>query len=224
MWRIFGGLSALLIWGGAAGVLAGALGPWAHVTLFRNITLHVSGLLFTEGELCLSAALLVLLGMRRSPVLCAVAALLVLHWAAQARTDIPHRVKHQVIGAQLALFPLNRLLDQFHINDVQVGDWAVPDAQLLASGMDTTVKAGAVLLLGSLLGLPADPAVVWLSARVVQARCRACGARWTQSRAAAFCPHCGLPTSDRNPRRCPQCGTGAFPSDTHCIACGHSLT
>ncbi len=221
--RIISGLGALLILGGAAGVLAGALGPWAQVTLFHNIGLQISGLLFTEGELCLSAALLVFLGMRRSPLLCLIAALFVLHWTAQARTEVPHRVKHQVIGAQLALFPLNRLLDQFHIADVQVGDWAVPDAQLLASGLDTTVKAGALLLLGSLVGLPTDPAVAWVTARAVPSRCRACGARWSRSRAAAFCPHCGVPASGQSIRRCPQCSTEVSSTDHHCIACGHGL-
>jgi hypothetical protein len=217
-------LSALLILGGAAGVLAGALEPWAHVTLFHNIALHLSGLLFTQGSLCLSAALLILLGMRRSPLLCAIAALFVLHWAGQARTEIPHRVKHQVIGAQLALFPLNRLLDQFHIDDVQVGDYQTPDAQLLAGGLDTTVKAGALLLLGSLFGLPIDPAIVWVTARVVQTRCRACGARWIQSRAVVFCPQCATPTSDLSTRRCSACGTNTKPSDHFCVACGLGLT
>ena len=222
--RTASGLGVLLILGGAAGVLAGALGPWAQVTLFHNIALHISGLLFAEGELCLSAALLILLGMRRSPVLCLMAALFVLHWTAQARTGIPHRVRHQVIGAQLALFPLNRLLDQFHIDDVQVGDWSVPDAQLLAGGLNNTVKAGALLLLGSLIGLPTDPAVVWVMSRTIQGRCRACGARWPQARAAAFCPRCGIPTSAAGARRCPQCGTEASALDLHCIACGHGLT
>lgn len=222
--RFTAALSLLLILGGAAGVLAGALGPWAHVTLFHNIGLQISGLLFTEGELCLSGALLILLGMRRWPTLCLLTAVYVLHWSGQARTEIPHVVKHQVIGAQMAMFPLNSLLDQFHIPDVQVSDWGVPDASLLAGGLDTTVKAGSVLLIGSLLGLPTDPTVLWVTARVLQARCRACGARWPQSRAADFCPQCGAGTSESSLRRCPQCGAGAKPSDRFCTACGNIQT
>lgn len=220
--RILAGLSACLILGGAAGILAGALGPWAQVTLFHNITLHISGLLFAGGGLCLSAAVLVLLGMRRVPVLCLAAALFVLHWAAQARVMVPRDVKHQVIGMQLALFPLNRLLDQFHINDVDVSDWTVPDPQLLASGLTWTWDGAAVLLVGSLLGLPTDPAVRWFWQRAVPARCRACGARWTRARAADFCPQCGTATVAPDPRRCPHCGRVARRLDRFCIGCGAS--
>ena len=218
--RLLAGLSTLLILGGAAGILAGTLGPWAQVTLFHNITLHLSGLLFEEGGLCLSVALLVFLGMRRLPVLCLVAALCVLHWTVQARSLVPHLVKHQVIGAQLALFPLNRLLDQFHIADVTVSDWSIPDPQLLASGLNWTWEGAAVLLLGSLLGLPSDPIARWVSLRATPARCRACGAGWPRTRAAEFCPHCGASTLAPDPRRCPHCGSVAQRSDRFCVGCG----
>jgi hypothetical protein len=218
--RILAGLSALLILGGAAGILAGVFEPWAQVTLFRNITLHVSGALFREGGFCLSAALLILLGMRRSAILCLLAACFILHWAGQARQEIPHEVKHQVIGAQLAMFPLNRLLDQFHINDVTVSDWSVPDSQLLASGLTVTVESAAILLLGAFLGLPSDPAALWVHG-TLPTQCRNCGARWARRRGAAFCPNCGIATSPVS--RCSTCGTERKPSDHFCITCGQDF-
>ena len=175
---LLAGLSALLILGGAAGILVGALSPWANVTLFHTIDLSLSGALFAGGGLCLAVALLVLLGMRRSALLCLVAAGCVLHWTAQARIEVPRRVKHQVIGAQLALSPLNRLLDQFHIANVDVADWGIPDPQLLAPGLPWTTDGALALLFGSLLGLPSDPVARWAYVRAARARCRACGARW----------------------------------------------
>ena len=221
--RALAGLSALLILGGGAGILVGALSPWASVTLFRNMDLSLSGLLFAGGGLCLAVALLVLLGMRRSALLCLVAAVFVLHWTSQARVDVPHRVRHQVIGAQLALFPLNRLLDQFHINDVQVADWGVPNSQLLAPGLGWTTEGAFALLLGALLGLPSDPVTRWVYIHTARARCRACGARWPLTRVARFCPDCGTSTLPRDKPHCPACGAGVSPRDHHCVQCGQSL-
>lgn len=223
MTRLLSGLSALLILIGGAGVLVGALSPWASVTLFHNIDLSLSGLLFAGGGLCLAIALLVLLGMRRSALLCLVGALLVLRWTMAARVEVPRRVKHQVIGAQLALFPLNRLLDQFHIQDVQVADWGVPDPQLLAPGLTWTTDGALALLLGALLGLPADPVARWTYLHTTRARCRACGAQWLRARHARFCPACGVSTLPADKHHCPACGADVSPRDRHCVHCGHAL-
>ncbi|MBV9849058.1 MAG: zinc ribbon domain-containing protein [Armatimonadetes bacterium] len=221
--RLLAGLSALLLLGGGAGILLGALSPWARVTLFHNMDLSLSGLLFADGGLCLAVALLVLLGMRRSAPLCLIAALLVLRWTAEARVQVPRRVKHQVVGAQLALFPLNRLLDQFHIVNVEVGDWNAPDPQLLAPGLSWTTEGALALLLGGLLGLPADPMVRWVHRHSARARCRACGARWPLSRTARFCPQCGASALPIDKRHCPACGASVSPRDRHCVRCGEAL-
>lgn len=216
-------LAFLCIIAGAGLVLAGALGPWAQVVVFKNIDLSLPGFLFVGGGLCLAVAVLVLLGARRSPALCLIGALLALGWVAAARRDVPRRVKHQVIGAQMALFPINRLLDQFHIGDIEVGDWSVPDGQLLGPGLTWTTWGGGLLLLGGLLGLPGDPLVGWVYARVARRQCRACGARWRKIRDAQFCPQCGVRAQNGRQRRCAACQTEASKTDHHCITCGATL-
>ncbi len=221
--RVLRGLSRALILLGAACVLAGTLGAWAQVTLLRSIQVSVPGVLLAGGGACLSVALLALLGARRFPVLCLAGAVVVLAETHQAAHDIPHLVKHQIIGAQLALFPLNRLLDQFHIGDVQVGDWSTPNADLLGAGLVWTRRGGWALLAGALAGLPSDPALAWIAARAMRARCRTCGARWLRSRQARFCPRCGQLANTGQPPLCPHCGREAALSDIHCIACGTAL-
>lgn len=217
------GLSRALLPLGAALVLAGTLGAWAQVTLLHNILLSVPGVLFAAGAMCLSVAILTLLGARRFPLLCLVGAIVVLAQTHQAVQDVPHLVKHQIVGAQLALFPLNRLLDQFHIGDVQIGDWSVPNAHLLGAGLTWTMRGGWVLLAGALAGLPSDPALGWFAARTVRSRCRACDARWLASRPVRFCPRCGSLADTQQPPLCPHCSREAMPGDVHCIACGTAL-
>lgn len=221
--RILRGVSQILLLAGAAGVLAGTLNAWAQVTVLHNIQVALPGVLFAQGGLCLAVAILALLGARRSPLLCGLGASIVLMQTHQAIHDIPHLVKHQIIGAQLALFPLNRLLDQFHIADVQVGDWSVPNADLLGAGLVWTMRGGWTLGAGALLGLTSDPLLAWAMACAIRARCRACGARRPLSRPARFCPSCGMETSTQQPHACPHCAREAEPSDRHCIACGTFL-
>ena len=119
-----GGLAALLILAGAAGVLAGTLAPWATFKLFHNVEINLPGLVFLWGGLCLSVASLVFLGMRRSPLLCLLGACAVLFSLGKARTEIPEGIRRQIVGAQGALVPVNRLLDQFHINSAN-GTWPI---------------------------------------------------------------------------------------------------
>ncbi len=227
--RLRGGLAALLILAGAAGVLVGTLAPWATFKLFHNIEINLPGLVFLWGGLCLSVASLVLLGMRRSPLLCLLGALVILFSLGKARTEIPLGIRRQIVGAQGALVPLNRLLDQFHING-ENGTWPIEvatfqdrEANLIADGVTWTSDGALVLLLGSVLGLPGDPALVWIYARTVRARCRACGARWMLSRGAKHCPVCGASTVPAHVRECPHCHTIARKGDCHCVACGTTL-
>lgn len=221
--RVLRGLSQALLPLGAALVLAGTVGTWAQVTLLRNIQVSLPGVLFAAGGGCLSVALLALLGARRFPLICLAGAAVVLAQTHQAAHDVPALVKHQIIGAQLALFPLNRLLAQFHIGDVQIGDWSVPNAQLLGAGLVWTMRGGWVLLAGALAGLPSDPALAWTMARTLRARCRVCNARWLRSRHARFCPTCGTLADTGQPPLCPHCGREAAFGDRHCIACGTAL-
>ncbi|MGI4788362.1 MAG: double zinc ribbon domain-containing protein [Janthinobacterium lividum] len=222
--RFRNALALLLILGGAAGVVAGTLGPWATFRVFHNIEINLPGIVFLWGSLCLAVAVLVFLGMRRSPILCLIGALLVLHWDTEGQKRVPERVKFQLAGSQLELSAsINRLLDQFHIPDIEVANLNTPNPELLGVGLGWTTNGAYVLLLGSLVGLPGDPIAVWVYRRTARARCRVCQTRWLLSRAAQFCPNCGASVLPSHIRVCPHCGTLAKRSDRHCVTCGTEL-
>ena len=162
--------------------------------------------------------------MRRSPLLCLLGALLVFGWVREAQVRVPERVKFQLAGSQAEVqLTLNRLLDQFHIPDIEVADLNTPNPNLLGDGLTWTRYGAITLLLGSLLGLPGDPAIVWVWLRTAKARCRNCGARWPLRRKALYCPDCGATTAPAHFRLCPRCHAEANSADCHCIACGESL-
>ena len=222
--RLRNGLASLLLLGGAAGIVAGALSPWATFRVFHNIEINLPGIIFVWGSLCLAVAALVLLGMRRSPILCLVGALLVLHWVAEGQRRVPERVKFQLAGSQLELSAsVNRLLDQFHIPDIEVANLNTPNPDLLGVGLEWTTNGAYVVLLGSVIGLPGDPLAVWVYTRTARARCRVCRLRWPLARAALFCPHCGASTLPAHVRLCPHCGRQAKRGDIHCVSCGTAL-
>jgi hypothetical protein len=222
--RLRNGLAALLILGGAAGIVAGTLSPWATFRVFHNIEINLPGIVFLWGGLCLAVAILVFLGMRRSPILCVAGALLVLNWDAEGQRRVPERVKFQLAGAQMNFtVSINRLLDQFHIPDVEVADLNIPNPNLLGVGVGWTQNGAYALLLGSIIGLPGDPVAVWIYRRTARARCRVCQTKWPLSRAAQFCPECGASTLPKNVRLCPHCQTLAKRRDQHCVACGTTL-
>ena len=222
--RLRNGLAALLILGGAAGIVAGTLSPWATFRVFHNIEINLPGWAFLWGGECLAVAVLVFLGVRRSPLLCLMGALLVLHWNAEGARRVPERVKFQLAGAQMNFtVSINRLLDQFHIPDVEVADLSTPNPNLLGVGVEWTAQGAQALLLGSLVGLFSDPLVVWVYRHTARRQCRVCGMRWLLSRGALFCPHCGASALPVTVRVCPHCRTIAKRRDKHCVACGTAL-
>ena len=221
--RLLWGLSWLLLVGGAAGVVLGTVAPWAAVKVFKTVDLSLPGFVFANGALCLAGAMLVLLGARRSPLLCLTLAVPLLVWAQTGQRSVPQQVKHQLIGAQLSLFPLNRLLDQFHIPDVEVGAYTARDADIIGPGLAWTTEGASAVLLGGLLGLPGDPALVWLWQRFGRIRCRVCGTRRSASRDARYCPTCGVPAGPTGTRLCSRCQTPAHKNDQFCVACGTTL-
>lgn len=222
--RLRNGLAALLILGGAAGIVAGTLSPWATFRVFHNIEINLPGWAFLWGGECLAVAVLVFLGMRRSPILCLIGALLVLHWSAEGQKRVPERVKFQLAGAQMNFtVSINRLLDQFHIPDIEVADLSTKNPDLLGVGIGWTTQGAEALLLGSAVGLFGDPLVVWVYRHTARARCRVCGTRRLLSREALFCPHCGASALPASVRICPRCQTLAKRRDKHCIACGTAL-
>lgn len=223
--RLQAALAALFLLGGAAGIVAGTLGPWATFRVFHNIEINLPGIMFQWGGLSLAVAVLVFLGMRRSPLLCLAGAILVLQWNTEAQKRVPERVKFQLAGSQLELSAsVNRLLDQFHIPDIEVANLNTPNPELLGVGLDWTAKGAYALLLGSLIGLPSDPVAVWLFTHSVRVRCRVCGTRRLLARPAQFCPSCGTSTRPKHIRLCPHCGTQARRQDRHCVECGTGLT
>lgn len=207
---------------GAVLILVGALGPWAQVVIFKNIQVALPGFVFLAGGLCLSIAALTLLGAHRSPILCVVAGLCVFVLVVNARRDIPHQIKRQLIGAQIALSPVNRLLNQFRIDDIDVGAYNAQDG-LLGAGLTWASWGGGLLLLGGATGLPGDPIAGWVAARAIRRRCSQCGARWLAAREANYCPDCGA-RAPGSARRCRVCQQEAMPADLHCIGCGTVLT
>ena len=222
--RVLAAVSTVLILVGAAGIVAGTLGPWATFRVFHNIEINLPGIIFLGGGLCLSVAALVFLGARRSPLLCLAGALAVLFWSGEAQKRVPERVKFQLAGSQLVLAStVNRLLDQFHIPDIEVANFGTKNSELLGEGLDWTLKGANVLLLGSLVGLPVDPLAVWIFRRTARVRCRFCGAKWLLSRSARFCPSCGESTLPSSWRLCPGCGTKAKKKDQHCVSCGTAI-
>ena len=222
--RILAAVSTVLILAGAAGIVAGTLGPWATFRVFHNIEINLPGIIFLGGGLCLSVAALVFLGVRRSPILCLAGALAVLYWGGEAQKRVPERVKFQLAGSQLVLAStVNRLLDQFHIPDIEVANFGLKNSELLGEGLDWTLKGATVLLVGGVLGLPMDPLAIWVFRRTARVRCRSCGTKWSLSRPARFCPSCGVSTLPTSWRLCPQCGTRAKKQDRHCVACGTAV-
>ena len=222
--RLHAALALLLILGGAGGILAGALSPWATFRVFHNIEINLPGIVFQWGGPCLAVAVLVFLGMRRSPILCLLGALLVLHQTGEAQTRVPERVKFQLAGSQLEFSAsINRLLDQFHIPDIEVANLNTPNSELIGAGLGWTADGAYLLLVGGLVGLPGDPVAVWVFRHSVRVRCRTCGVGRRLARPALFCPSCGASTLPRNVRLCPHCGTTARRGDRHCAACGTAL-
>ena len=220
--RVLYAVSVLLTLAGAALTLAGTFAPWAIVKVL-HVTAGVPGVLFAGGSICLAVAVLVLVGARRWPLLCIVGAIVVLAQAHAARTEVPRRVKSQIVGAQMGLFPVNRLLDQFHIGDIQAGDWTTPDADLLGPGLTWTTWGGTLLLIGGLFGLPSDPAARYVYGHTARTRCPGCGKRWAKARQACFCAACGTPLVPADRRPCGHCSRMPERGDVFCAGCGQEL-
>jgi hypothetical protein len=221
--RLLRFISIVLILIGSALTLWGALQPWIMVKVFKTIDLAIPGLFFVAGMWCVGLASLILTGLRRSPLVCVIAVLILLHLLSQARVAAPERAKYQMLGAQLTLSPVNRLLNQFNYPDIDVTNWSVKNPDLLGPGIDFTEKALLVLLAGSLIGLPSDPILNGSLRRLRRRQCKNCKTRWSASRDVCFCPQCATPTPLYNPLVCRVCHTMAKKSDNYCVACGNGL-
>lgn len=211
-WRIVSSVGSALIVLGASVALAAAWLPWAQFKLLGGIPVALPAMVFSSGLLVFGIALAVLF-LRRTPLLCLAAAGVLFLAIQTAEVQIPRAVKTRLIGAQISIFPVNRLLDQFHIGDIEVGNYGDKDASLLGIGEQYAFDGAWLLLFGSLLSLPRDPLVM----RLIRVRCRSCGASWKLYRMARFCPACGVAA---DPRACPRCGEIRAAGDRFCAVCG----
>ncbi|HEX5322442.1 MAG TPA: zinc ribbon domain-containing protein [Capsulimonadaceae bacterium] len=206
---------ALIVAGGSLSLVTAWL-PWAQFKLLGGIPVALPAVVFSCGVLAAAAALAALL-LRRFPLFCLLACAVLFAAAQGAETQIPRAVKKRLIGVQISLFPINRLLDQFHIPNIEAGNYGEPDESFLGSGVRYALDSAGILLLGCLLALPRDPIIAAAYGRLARSRCASCGAAWPSSRNARHCPSCGAPT---DPLTCSQCGTVGLESDKYCIACG----
>jgi len=221
--RIARVLSQVLIVAAAFSLAVTCCLPWAHVTILHRIEASLPGIFFQAGSYAFAAAAAILLLLRRSPAACFITAIFIYAWTHQAIVEVPRRVKSQVLGAQSSLFPINRLLDQAHLPNIEIADWSVRNADLLSPAINWSVAAAEILLVSALLGIPSDPVLIWVSRRLIQAQCRTCGARWKATRDAQFCFQCGTPTDPGRPFVCPRCGGEPRKGDIHCVHCGIEL-
>jgi hypothetical protein len=203
----------------SAGVLlvSGALRPWAFVPL-GGLRFPLYGAL-GWGGLAGVAGLMLLLHPRPSPAL--------LLAIAAGAAYLGHVIPLQMIARARATTgtidtwfdPLNRLLDQFHIEGFHLSEWGLSAARAVGPGAALTLwgaglSAAAALL--TLFTLLVDP-----SRRSRPHTCPTCAARLSRRRQPHFCPACGaalVPVPV-----CVACHTPAEPDDRYCIRCGAQL-
>jgi hypothetical protein len=147
--------------------------------------------------------------------------LVVLAAVNRAETDVPIAVRGQLLSLQASLIPVNRLLDQFHIQDIEAGNFGEKLDAYIGPGLALTHQGAIAMLVGAVLALPGDPLVLGLIYRFGKGTCRNCGTRTPYRRRARHCPNCG--DSLDGTRACPSCHAPAQKTDRCCIECGTAL-
>ena len=209
---------ALVIAAGACALCTFA--PWGIATLFRNLIVHIPGAVYPDGMYVAAAAGVAVL-IRRSRLI-GIAAALVCFWAVnQAAADVPKTIIKALAGAQGTLFPVNSILDQAHLPDLNVGIYNLPPACYLDYGLGWTMIAAQCLLVVSVLGLAFDPVIVAFWIRFGALPCPRCRKWLPARRKADYCTRCGfwLPRTPE-PLRCRACRTIMNARDNYCAICG----
>lgn len=214
-------LVRLLAAAGAVQLIVGAFLPWGYAPIGRS-RLPLPGIL-GPGGVTLLVGLVLLWRPRLHPMAGLVSAGAVAVWAPAFADDLAHAIRGTLIGAQLWIAPLNRLLEQFRINGIEIVDLALPRAAFLGPGVAVTAWGAGVAALAHLarLFLPGEgpPA---LQDRLIPIRCGACGVAVPRARQARFCPNCG--TSLGGPPICPACRAPVATADRFCVTCGASIS
>ena len=210
--------TALVIAAGACAMCA--VLPWGTATLFRDVTLHIPGAVYQDGMIVLAAATTAAF-LRRSRIAGIIAALICLHAAQKAAISVPSQIIYDLAGAQINLFPINRVLDQAHIPDLTIGNWSLKPESYLDYGLAYTTLAAKYLLAASIAGILYDPLIAGAWQRFGAWPCRRCR-MWIAVRShAEYCTRCGLWLPRRaEPRRCRACRQPLGMKDNFCAACG----
>ncbi len=206
---------------GALAASIGAVEPWGQFTALHSWHVALPGVLFGTGLAALVAAIA---SMRypRVAVLTLVLAIVAIVATSKADYDVPIAVRGQLLSLQASLIPVNRLLDQFHIQDIEAGNFGERLDAYVGPGLALTRQGAFAMLVGAILALPGDPLILAGLYRFGKGTCRNCGTRTPYRRNAHHCPSCGY--SLDGTRSCPSCHAPAQPTDRHCIDCGTGLT
>jgi hypothetical protein len=215
------GGARILVAGGALVIAAGAFLPWAYLPVGRG-RLPLPGVL-GPGGLTLLLGLVLLFRARVHPAAGLLMGVAVGIGAPLFGDEVSRTLRGALIGLQLWLAPLNRLLEQFHISGIEVVDLGLARDAYLGPGLAVTAWGAwlAAIGHGARLLLPGEgpPA---LQDRLAPRRCGACGTTVPRARAAHFCPGCGA--SLGGPPLCARCLTPAAPADRYCVSCGAALS
>jgi hypothetical protein len=201
-------------------MVAGAFLPWALVPVGRG-RLPLPGLL-GPGGLTLLAGLWLLARPRAAPLLVLPVAILVALGTPAYGEELARHLRGSLIGLQLWIAPLNRLLEQSRIGGIEVVDLGVRLPQYIGPGVAVTAWGGWLAALGQLARLfLAGEGPPVLRDRLLPLQCRTCSLRIPRARGARFCPGCGA--SLGGPPLCRACLTPAAPEDRYCASCGNPL-
>lgn len=211
-----GGARTLIVVG-ALLVAAGAFLPWAYLPIGRG-RLPLPGVL-GPGGLTLLVGLVLLSRPRLHPVAGLAIAVAIGIAVPLFGDELTRAIRGTLIGLQLWLSPVNRLLDQFQISSIEVVDLGLAREAYLGLGLRLTAWGAWLAAAGhaARLLLPGEGPSA-LQDRLSPRRCDGCGTTISRARVAHFCPKCGV--SLGGPPHCPHCLAPARPGDCHCVLCG----
>ncbi|HEY3331297.1 MAG TPA: zinc ribbon domain-containing protein [Capsulimonadaceae bacterium] len=209
------GRATILI--GSITVAAGTVQPWGKFVALHSWHVNVPGVAFVTGLTVLALASATLL-YRKYSAIAILVALVILATTYRAQSEVPIAIRGQLLSLQVALVPINRLMDQFHLPNVDAGNYGDQRETFLGEGLSTSRSGAWLILLGALLAMPRDVTFTAIRRRYGMARCNHCAASWAVSRDAEYCPKCGA--SQSGTRTCPHCRAVWKDGDVYCVGCG----
>ena len=197
---------------GAALALAGALLPWAHLTVF-GWDVSLPGILWSAGAFTVFLALLGLLALARLPLLTGTLGCLCLVAVGVGRSAPPREVVRKLLELRQTLAPVNARLEQVRLPTIEPFGEGVGRASEHAGPGSVVALWGAALLTRG--------GVSRFAGVRESRRCGACRTLWPSSRLEnlRFCPACGV-ARFAGPH-CAHCGEPLKPGDKFCFRCGN---